>query len=106
MMTSGELRAVVNNEHAPRLRRAEKAGVADSPEYSMLHDRMTWATGMANSKDEMDRVMAAVCDADTDLADAERALTNLNRAVETAKGVRLEATPQFGRCKARRDEVR
>ena len=105
MMTSGELRAVVNNEHAPRLRRAERAGVADSPEYANLLARMKWATGMANSKDEMDRVMAAVCDANTDLADAERALTNLNRAVETAKGVRLEATPQFGRCKARRDEV-
>jgi hypothetical protein len=106
MMTRGDLRAVANTEHAPRLRRAERAGVADSPEYASLLERMKWATGMANSKDEMDRAMAAVCDAETDLADAERALTNLNRAVETATRVRLESTPQFGRCKARRDEVK
>ena len=105
MMTSGELRAVVKKEHMPRLSRGKKAGVADSPEYADLSKRMKWATGMANSKDEMDLVMAAVCDADTDLADVQRALKNLNIAVKNAKGVRLEATPQFGKCKARRDEV-
>ena len=105
MMTSLGLRAVVQTEHMPRLSRGKKAGVADSPEYADLSKRMKWATGMANSKDEMDLVMAAVCDADTDLADVQRALKNLNIAVKNAKGVRLEATPQFGKCKARRDEV-
>ena len=105
MMSSLGLRVVVEMEHIPLLSRAKKAGVADSPEYANLLERKKWATGMANSKDEMDKVMAAVCDAETDLADAERALKKLNIAVKNAKGVRLDGTPQFGKCEARRDEV-
>merc|ERR1712091_421345 len=95
MMTSGELRADVQTEHMPRLSRGKKAGVADSPEYADLSKRMKWATGMANSKDEMELVMAAVVDAETDLADVQRALKNLRIAVENARWVHLECTPQF-----------
>ena len=73
MMTSLGLRAVVQTEHMPRLSRGKKAGVADSPEHANLLERMKWATGMANSKDEMRRVMAAVVDANTDLAPARTA---------------------------------
>ena len=105
MMTSSELRAVVNKEHAPRLRRAEKAGVADSPEHANLLERMKWATGMANSKDEMRRVMAAVVDANTDLAVARAASMNLSQAIQNARRVRLECTPQFERCEKRCGEV-
>ena len=46
MMTRGDLRAVANTEHAPRLRRAERAGVADSPEYHSLCGISSMARGL------------------------------------------------------------
>jgi len=104
-MTSKELRAVVNKEHVPRLRRAERAGVADSPEYAKLNVLTKWATGMANSKEEMRRVMAAVVDANTDLAPARAAWMNLSQAVQNARRVYLECTPQFDECEKRCGEV-
>mmetsp|Transcript_17168 Transcript_17168/g.31148 ORF Transcript_17168/g.31148 Transcript_17168/m.31148 type:complete len:109 (-) Transcript_17168:405-731(-) len=45
-MTSDELRAVVQTEHDPAIRRAQNANVSDSLEYANLKERKAWALSM------------------------------------------------------------
>ena len=92
-------------EHAPASERAEKAGVADSPEYASLLERMKWATGMAIART---RWIASwpPCATPIRTSPTRNSLDESQPGGGDGNTCPPGSTPQFGRCEARRDEVK
>ena len=106
MMTSEKLRALAYNEHEPLLERANRAGVADSPEYRGLKNEQDSALRMASSKDELVAAAAVSVGAQTSLQQTRTACERLDAAIKEAKACGTHVvSKEFEPCAKKHDEV-
>ena len=105
-MKSDELRAVSAREHQPRLNRAKKAHVADSPEYAALLARQTSTLAMASSKEEMAAATKVQVGAQTSLGATQKVVQRLEAAQQEAKRAGTESAPEFAPCAKRLEFIR
>lgn len=94
-MSSQDLRSTASRQHEPRLQRAQRAGVADSPEYAELDKRMKYAIQMAGTKDEMTRLINVTVNADTSLKNTSKTVKQLEEVKPLAEGLSMTGTSEY-----------